>query len=202
MTNIKEEVREEIKELQLGLKIRRLRQEQRLTLQAVAEKTGLSKPLLSQIENSQVIPPLATLLRIARAFDVNLSYFFESERDENKCLVVRAGEQRARQLRTNQHSREVQPYTYNSRAYGKSQHKMEPFDIEFLVREWSDDLLVRHEGEEFLYLLEGEVEFRYAEQTYRLSAGDSVYYDSNEYHGYIAVGEVTPRAIAVLYSGR
>jgi quercetin dioxygenase-like cupin family protein len=79
---------------------------------------------------------------------------------------------------------------------------MEPFDIEFLVREWSDDLLVRHEGEEFLYLLEGEVEFKYAGQTYHLKAGDSVYYDSNEYHGYIAIGDVPPRAVAVLYSGR
>ncbi len=202
MTIRKDEVREEIKELQLGMKIRRMRQEHRLTLQAVAEKTGLSKPLLSQIENSQVIPPLATLLRIGRAFDVNISFFFESEREENKCLVVRAGEQRARQLRTNLHSRVVQPYTYNSRSYGKSQHKMEPFDIEFLVREWSDDLLVRHEGEEFLYLLEGEVEFHYAGQIYHLSAGDSVYYDSNEDHGYIAMGDVTPRAVAVIYSGR
>jgi len=202
MENMKNELREEIKELQLGMKIRRLRQEQRFTLQAVAEKTGLSKPLLSQIENSQVIPPLATLLRIARAFEVNISCFFENEREENKCLVVRAGEQRARQLRTHQHSRGTQPYTYNSRAYGKSQHKMEPFDIEFLVREWSDDLLVRHEGEEFLYLIEGEVEFRHAGETYHLSAGDSVYYDSNEYHGYIAVGDAAPRAVAVLYSGR
>lgn len=202
MDELKNAVRDEIKELQLGMKIRRLRQDRRLTLQAVAERTGLSKPLLSQIENSQVIPPLATLLRIAKAFEVNINCFFENERDENKCLVVRAGEQRARQLRTNQHSRETQPYTYNSRAYGKSHHRMEPFDIEFLVREWSDDLLVRHEGEEFLYLIEGEVEFRYAGQTYHLYAGDSVYYDSNEYHGYIAVGDVTPRAVAVLYSGR
>ncbi|MEJ2691182.1 MAG: helix-turn-helix transcriptional regulator, partial [Deltaproteobacteria bacterium] len=60
-----ENIRKEVKELQIGMKIRRLRQQRRLTLQALAEATGLSKPLLSQIENEQVIPPLATLLRIA-----------------------------------------------------------------------------------------------------------------------------------------
>ncbi len=60
-----ENIREEVKELQIGMKIRRLRQERRMTLQDLADATGLSKPLLSQIENEQVIPPLATLLRIS-----------------------------------------------------------------------------------------------------------------------------------------
>ena len=56
--------REEVRELQIGFKIRRIRQERRMTLQALADATGLSKPLLSQIENEQVIPPLATLLKM------------------------------------------------------------------------------------------------------------------------------------------
>ena len=51
-------IRDEVKELQIGMKIRRMRQERRMTLQDLAEATGLSKPLLSQIENEQVIPPL------------------------------------------------------------------------------------------------------------------------------------------------
>ncbi|MBN2644982.1 MAG: cupin domain-containing protein [Desulfuromonadaceae bacterium] len=194
-----ENIRDEVKDLQIGMKIRNFRQDRRLTLQDVADKTGLSKPLLSQIENNQVIPPLATLLRIAKAFGITLNCFFEDERDETKCILIRAGEQRTRQLRV-QHDHRPQPYTYNSRAYGKTRHKMEPFDIEFFAREWSDELLVRHEGEEFLFLLEGEVEFRHGDQTFRLRPGDSVYYDSTEPHGYIAVSEVQPRGLAVLYS--
>ncbi|MCK9172524.1 helix-turn-helix domain-containing protein [Desulfuromonas thiophila] len=192
-------MRDEVKELQIGMKIRNLRQDRRLTLQDVADRTGLSKPLLSQIENNQVIPPLATLLRIAKAFGITLNCFFEDERDENKCILIRAGQQHSRQLRPS-HSHRPQPYTYHSRAYGKTRHHMEPFDVEFLARQWHDDLLVRHEGEEFLYLLEGEVEFRYGDQTYHLRPGDSVYYDSSEPHGYIAIGNIRPRALAVLYS--
>ena len=64
-----ESARAEVKELQIGMKVRRMRQDKRMTLQALADATGLSKPLLSQIENGQVIPPLATLLRIAKAFE-------------------------------------------------------------------------------------------------------------------------------------
>lgn len=192
-------IREEVKELQIGMKIRNLRQERRMTLQDLAGRTNLSKPLLSQIENNQVIPPLATLLRIAKAFGVNLNCFFEDERDDTKCVLIRAGEQHSRQLRA-AHNHGGQAYTYTSRAYGKTHHQMEPFDVEFFAREWSEELLVRHEGEEFLYVLEGELEFRHGEQTMILTPGDSVYYDSSEPHGYIARGEKQPRAIAVLYS--
>ena len=84
-------IREEVKELQIGLKIRRLRQERRMTLQDLAEATGLSKPLLSQIENEQVIPPLATLLRIAKAFRVHLHSFFQEEGSTARCVLTRAG---------------------------------------------------------------------------------------------------------------
>ena len=77
---------------------------------------------------------------------------------------------------------------------------MEPFLVEFVVREWSEDLQVKHEGEEFLFLLEGELELHYGGQVMTMGPGDSVYYDSNEPHGYIVTGETRPRAVAVLYS--
>ena len=85
------EFRAEVKELQIGPQIRQLRQDRRMTLQDLSEQTELSKPLLSQIENEQVIPPLATLLRIAKALKTPLQTFFEEEDNTQKCLVVRAG---------------------------------------------------------------------------------------------------------------
>ncbi len=84
------EFRTEVKELQIGQKIRELRQKQRMTLQDLSETIELSKPLLSQIENDQVIPPLATLLRVAKGLRVPLQTFFEEEDNTQKCMVVRA----------------------------------------------------------------------------------------------------------------
>jgi len=193
-----ENIRKEVKELRLGLKIRRLRQERRLTLQNLAELTGLSKPLLSQIENDQVIPPLATLLRIAKAFKVGLHTFFQEEGGGEKCILVRAGE--SRQLRRNTHEDASSPYTYHSLAYGKRYRSMEPFLVEFAPRNWRDDLQVKHEGEEFLFLLEGELELHYGESIMTMGPGDSVYYDSSEPHGYVARGDRKARAVAVIYS--
>ncbi len=193
------DIREEVKELQIGLKVRRLRQNRRMTLQDLADQTGLSKPLLSQIENDQVIPPLATLLRISKAFKVRIENFFQEESASEKCILVRSGESR-KQIQRGLSRGGSPPYIYHSLAYGKRDRNIEPFLMEFQTRSWDDRLLVSHEGQEFFYLLEGSVEFRYGDRTMQLKAGDSLFYDSNEPHGYIAVSDIPPRAIVVLYS--
>ena len=105
--------RAEVKELKIGQTIRDLRQVRRMTLQDLAVATELSKPLLSQIENDQVIPPLATLLRIAKALNVPLQKFFEEEDNTRKCLVVKAGEA-DRMNRRPSHGGKPQPYFYHS----------------------------------------------------------------------------------------
>jgi len=191
--------REDVKELQIGLKVRRLRQHRRMTLQDLADITGLSKPLLSQIENDQVIPPLATLLRISKAFKVGIENFFQEEDSSEKCILVRAGESR-KMIQRGLSRGGSPPYIYHSLAYGKRDRHVEPFLMEFEARSWSNDLNVAHEGQEFLYLLIGEVEFHYGEQILTLNPGDSVFYDSSEPHGFVALSEQPPRGVAVLYS--
>ena len=194
-----ENIREEVKELCIGLKVRRLRQERRLTLQALSDATGLSKPLLSQIENDQVIPPIATLMRISRALKVGLHTFFQEDDHSEKCLLVRAEGRRELHRRT---FTDVPPppYTYHSLAYGKRNKNMEPFLVEFQVDQWRDELQVSHEGEEFLFLLEGALEMHFGEQVMELHPGDSVYYESTEPHGFVARGDIPARALAVLFS--
>ncbi len=192
-----ENIREEVKELQIGMKIRRLRQERRMTLQDLADATGLSKPLLSQIENEQVIPPLATLLRISKAFKVDLQSFFQEEGTNEKCVLTRAGESRRMHRRTTP-DHDSPPYAYHSLAFGKKHRNMEPFLVEFEKRRWHEDLQVCHEGEEFLFLLEGELEFHYGGKVMTMEPGDSVYYDSSEPHGYAATGENNSEAFCLL----
>ncbi len=193
------EYRAEIKDLEIGPKIRDLRQKQRLTLQGLSEATELSKPLLSQIENDQVIPPLATLLRIAKALNVPLQTFFEEEDNTQKCLVVRAGESN-RMHRRPQQGGTPQPYFYHSLAYGKKHKHMEPFLVEFDPAHTEQSQPVRHPGEEFFYILEGRVQLNHGTETYILEPGDSVYWDSNEPHSLKALGDRIARGIAVLYT--
>jgi len=165
----------------------------------LAETTELSKPLLSQIENGQVIPPLATLLRIAKALHTPLQTFFEEEDNTQKCLVVRAGDA-GRMNRRPSHGGTPQPYFYHSLAYGKKHKHMEPFLVEFDPALTEQSQPVRHAGEEFFYILEGQVQLNHGQDSYVLEAGDSVYWDSNEPHSLKALGEQVARGIAVLYT--
>lgn len=79
--------------------------------------------------------------------------------------------------------------------------QMELFLVELDNSHWDDKLLFRHEGEEeFLYVLEGEINLHYGNEAHRLKSGDSVYYDSSQPHGLISVGNRKARIVAVLYS--
>ncbi len=193
-----DEFRSEVRELQIGQKIRGLRQQRRMTLQDLSEATELSKPLLSQVENDQVIPPLATLLRIAKAFQTPLQTFFEEEDNNQKCLVVRADDAE-RMNRQPSHGGAPQPYFYHSLAYGKKHKHMEPFLVEFDPAQTDQATPVRHPGEEFFYILEGQVELTHGDDIYILNPGDSVYWDSNEPHRLRALGTQVAHGIAVLY---
>jgi transcriptional regulator with XRE-family HTH domain len=196
---VQEKIKQEIREMKLGEKVRGLRQEQRLTLQALADITGLSKPLLSQIENDQVTPPIATLLKIAKGLKVGIHFFFEEAGDRAKFVLTR-GEQSTGSQRRPGKDAVQHGYMYKPLAPGMRQKKVEPFLVDFEQRAWDDSLFYSHEGVEFVYLIDGELEFHYADEVMRLLPGDSIYYESSEPHGYVSVGEVPARAVAVLYT--
>lgn len=194
------DIKAQIKEFRIGEKIRGQRQQRRLTLQELSELTGLSKPLLSQIENEQVIPPLATLLKIARGLKVDIHFFFEDETNRQKLVLTR-GDALRPDIQRQAVNAENRPYTYHSLAQGMRQKHMEPFLVEVNNPKWDEKLFFNHDGEEeFLYLLEGEIELHYGNEVYRIKAGDSVYYDSGQPHGLVSVGDKTARLVAVLYS--
>ncbi len=74
---VSDDIKHEVKKLHIGRKIRELRKKSGLILQDLSDRTGLSKPLLSQIEKEVVSPPIATLLKISKAFNVNIGFFFQ-----------------------------------------------------------------------------------------------------------------------------
>ena len=65
--------------LKIGRAVKELRHKKQITLQDLAAKTGIAKTILDEIENGDVVPPVATLLKLARAFNVGMASFFEEE---------------------------------------------------------------------------------------------------------------------------
>ena len=87
--NIHNDVQDEVAALNIGFKVRTLRQKRGLTLKEVSELTGLSKPSLSQIENNISAPPIATLIKISSALGVKIGHFFQDTSLNCRIVVVR-----------------------------------------------------------------------------------------------------------------
>jgi transcriptional regulator with XRE-family HTH domain len=188
-----------VKAFKIGNKVRELRQKNRFTLQDLAWKTGLSKPFLSQIENDHVIPPIATLLKLARALSVGMGFFFQDEIGSEKISITRQGERVTVERRPHQEKGEVD-YIYVALETKKTNKNMEPFLVEFPVRSSEDMVFMSHEGEEFLYVTEGQVEFRSVDRVEELGPGDSIYFESDLSHAFRCVSEEPAKALAVIWS--
>jgi len=175
--------------------IRRIRQEQGISLSRLAKLTGVTKGYLSKIENSTKVPPFSTLIKIASALrtDVNLLLSENSGgSDDSPLCIVRANERReviSKDRRIGRH--------YEALAFKKLGKNMEPYIIESGLDEKKP---VSHEGEEFIFVLEGTEEFTYDGKTYVLNEGDSAYFDSIVPHSARSLGKKKSRVLAVMYS--
>jgi len=187
-------VRKDLGQLGVGEKIRHMRSNKGLSLQQLAEKTGLSKPLISQIENEQVSPPISTLLKIANSLDTDISFFFQDQVREVKTAVVRSNERVISPRRQVQGKAKL-GYTYEALAANKPFKSMEPFLVTFEVKDPEDVIKFSHEGEEFAFVLEGHLEFSTEEETIVLHPGDSLYFDSDQLHGFRAVDDKPAKAL-------
>jgi transcriptional regulator with XRE-family HTH domain len=194
-----QDVKEELKELNLGQKIKTLRQRKGLSVQQMAEKSSLSVPLLSQVESEVVAPPVATLLKISRALNVNIGYFFQEEESGKRAVVVRKNERKQVFRRIHEDPSKV-GYYYESLAYPKADKHMEPFQVQFEVKKKEDLIFFNHKGEEFVFVLEGQLECSYEDEIFLLDPGDSLYFDSSFPHAFRAVGKKNALAIDVIYA--
>lgn len=200
MNRSQNDINLEVKAFKIGSKVRELRQKKHYTLQDVAAKTGLSKPFLSQIENDHVVPPVATLLKLARAFDVGLAYFFQDKVGIDRIAITRRDERVRVEKRPHHRKGEVN-YMYEALDTKKTNKHMEPFLVEFPVQETSEMIFMNHEGEEFLHVLEGTLEFRSIDRVEVLEPGDSIYFESELSHSFRCLGEKSAKAIVVVWNG-
>lgn len=190
-----DKMKDALASLDIGNQVRTLRNKRDLTLQDLANLTGLSKPNLSQIENNFVTPPIATLLKIASALGVAISYFFQENDQDSGLVVVRKQDRYG--VAKGPHISHI-GYQYEPLAYPKIDKSMEPFIVHMEERGAQDIVFNNHRGEEFLHVLEGTLEFHRGDSIITLEEGDSIYFDSIVPHGYRGIGGPA-RTLVVIY---
>ena len=188
---------EELKRLGIGKKIKTLREQKQLSLEELAETVTLKPTLLSQIESDVVPPTLATLLNIAKVLKVSVDHFFLQEELIDKIELTRSNE-RLSVAKSRESDTARMTYNYQALSYRLQNKRMEPFLVEFDSEIEEQLIPLSHEGEEFCYCLEGEIEFITDEKRIILQPGDALYYYSDIPHVLRGIGPGKPKGIFVL----
>lgn len=183
----------------VGEKIKAIREAKKMTLQTLAENSGLEHSLVEQIESDVNIPGLSPLLKIARALGVRLGTFLD-DNDNIGPEVCRAGVAEKSLSTSNTKSRSNSHLDFTSLASHKAGRSMEPFIINIEPADENRLILSSHEGEEFIYVLDGVVKIIYGKETYILEKGDSIYYDSIVEHLVCAGNNENAKILAVVYA--
>lgn len=182
----------------VGEKIKALREDKSISIEELAQRSGLAIEQIERIENNIDIPSLAPLIKIARVLGVRLGTFLDDQ-DEIGPVVCRKKEAKDAISFSNNaiHSRK---HKYHSLSKSKADRHMEPFIIDVMPTEDSDFVLSSHEGEEFIMVMEGVMEISYGKNTYLLEEGDSIYYDSIVPHHVHAYEGQAAKILAVVYT--
>ena len=191
-----------------GKRVSELRKTYNVSTETLAERSGLPIELIRRIEEEEFIPDLAPLVKIARALGVRLGTLLD-DHEELGPVITRAGTagdtarfitglpQEANLAEKNR-GPERKGLTFKALASHKSGRHMEPFIVD--IEPDAEQKKSTHEGEEFIYIISGNLTLEYGSQSQTLHEGDSVYYDSIVPHR-VFCGDGQPvRILAVIYT--
>lgn len=177
-----------------GERIRTAREWKGFTLDEVALKTGIDKNYLEQVEKGDTLLPIGLLIKVAKVLSLRLADVIT--RGQEPYTIVRSGEGTGVQRQGRKEG--GYGYEYESLAPKKKGKTMEPFLVTLVPMERLKCSF--HEGQEFIYVLEGQVEVTLEGKIHILSVGDAIYYDSNDNHFVRASGDKPAKIVAVLSS--
>src|SRR3990170_3585389 len=188
----------DIQEIRVGEKIKTLREQKGLSLKDVADFSGFSTALLSQVENHLVSPSLGTIIKLAKALGVQVGDFL-GETEGEPFAIVRKDERKTVSRFASKEGVKY-GYSYESLGFEKKNRHMEPFIVTLEPATVKTSKTSVHEGEEFIFVLEGEMEVILGNHTDVLYPGDSIYYDSTIPHRVQCHQDKNTRILAVLYA--
>lgn len=185
-------------EHKLGSRIRTFREDRKISLENLAENTGLTVAFLSSLEENDLYPTIGPLQKVARALGVRLGTFMDDEITRDP--IISRIDERTSDLAMHKGENTHPSYVYHSLGKGKSDRNMEPFLIEILPDPNEERKTSSHQGEEFILVMKGSLMVVYGRQSYTLSRGDTIYYNSIVPHYVGPAGNEAVEILAVVYN--
>jgi len=184
-----------------GERIAELRKTYSISLETLAERSGLELNLIRRIEDGGFIPDLAPLLKISRALGVRLGTLLDDHEELGPVITRKGAEAEGVRFITGGTEEEAVPehhgHRFHALAADKGSRHMEPFIVD--IEADSQQPKTSHEGEEFIHVLDGAILVEYGKSSYTVNEGDSIYYDSIVPHR-VTGNNVPARILAVIYT--
>jgi len=184
---------------EMGKRIKEAREDLGLSLFDLYLRTNVTVDQLSQIEEGKVSPPLGTVIKLAKALDLTIDHLISGEEGEDYTIVRKNN--RKVISRYDARREKHYGYEYESLAPHKTDKHMEPFLVTLEPSETAEERST-HDGQEFIFVLQGKMEVRLRENIHLLEPGDSIYYDSTVPHLVKCHRQETTKILAVLYTGK
>ena len=178
----------------VGERIRKLREAQEMSLAQVCKLTGIDPERLTAYEDGSAVPSIGAVIQLSRVLGSRMEGLLHGGATVSDTLTIcRAGES----LSGEQGDTE-QSYAYSSLTRpGTAGHLMEPFLLSFDPSA-AQGVPITHDGQEFVYVVEGVVELFYDGHSHRLEKGDSAYLNSSLPHTFHGLGNSFAKVLAVV----
>jgi transcriptional regulator with XRE-family HTH domain len=183
----------------VGERISNIRQLKEISREELADRCQFTVEVLAKLEEDAVIPSLGHLIKISRVLGVRLGTFLDDS-EQLGPVISRKGVSKPSASFSNKNSDARVDLDFYSLASDKSGRHMEPLIVQIKPTKRKDYLLSSHEGEEFIYVLEGEIEVIYGKESHTLAVGDSIYYDSVVEHHIHTNADKPATILAVVYA--
>lgn len=161
----------------IGKKIEMLRDLKKMEVAELAKRSDLSINQLSLIESGTSIPSLGVLIRVARALGIRMGTLLDDATKDGPA-IVRAKDRHTAQSFSTGEDKSREHLIFHSLAPNKAGRHMEPFMVDIEPGEDKNLSKSSHEGEEFIYVMEGNITVAYGTDVIELGKGDSIYLDS------------------------
>lgn len=172
-----------------GRRVKKLREDRKLTTEQLASRTGQTPDFIDSVEGDTITPPVSFLLQIARALDIDPSNFL-SEQDK-----IEIGEKRHEGF-----AKRTQNYSYRTLTPGAVDKHLRAFMVSIDPKERHKIVEYKHPGEEFVYVMRGELEITLGSKSYHLKTGEPIHFDSDIKHKLRNICEEKCELIVVLYT--
>jgi electron transfer flavoprotein alpha subunit len=176
-------------EKSFGFKMQQIREVRKISLSRLASETGLSQRYLKEIEEGIVNPPVAAVIRVAKALAIESGTFLSSE--DKKASARR---------RADRYFKRTQNYSYQTLTPDAEKWHMKAFLVTIEPKQEHKMVDYRHEGEEFDYILEGEVEVIVGDQRHLLRKGQSLHFNSGLTHKLRNVSDGETKLLVTIYT--